>query len=60
MATNSNRDDRAETFRVAIRRFPPFEAAIAKQWADFQATTGCALHLEYESLDLNPLVGCHV
>ena len=47
---------RSETFRVAIRRFPPFETAIAKQWADFQAATGCPLRLEPESLDLNPLV----
>jgi multiple sugar transport system substrate-binding protein len=47
---------RAETFRVAIRRFGPFETAIAKQWADFQAVTGCSLRLDWESLDLNPLV----
>ena len=53
--TDSSRH-RNETFRVAIRRFPPFESAIRKQWADFQATTGCPLCLEYESLDLNPLV----
>lgn len=47
---------RHETFRVAIRRFGPFETAIEKQWAAFQAATGCPLRLEYESLDLNPLV----
>lgn len=49
-------DDRQNTFRVAIRRFAPFEAAIEKQWASFQAATGCPLRLEWESLDLNPLV----
>jgi multiple sugar transport system substrate-binding protein len=54
--TNSPIRDRDKTFRVAIRRFPPFEAAIQRQWADFQAATGCPLRLEYESLDLNPLV----
>jgi multiple sugar transport system substrate-binding protein len=43
-------------FRVAIRRFGPFETAIQKQWADFQQVTGCPLRLDYESLDLNPLV----
>ncbi len=47
---------RQETFRVAIRRFDPFAAAIEKQWAAFQEKTGCPLRLEAESLDLNPLV----
>lgn len=47
---------RQDAFRVAIRRFDPFETAIRKQWADFQRATGCPLTLEYESLDLNPLV----
>ena len=49
----ANRD---MTFRVAIRRFGPFERAIQKQWAEFQAASGCPLRLEWESLDLNPLV----
>jgi multiple sugar transport system substrate-binding protein len=48
--------NREETLRVAIRRFGPFESAIQKQWADFQAVTGCPLQLEWEALDLNPLV----
>ena len=48
--------DRQNTFRVAIRRFAPFASAIEKQWASFQAATGCPLRLEWESLDLNPLV----
>ncbi|MFN8594366.1 MAG: extracellular solute-binding protein [Thermomicrobiales bacterium] len=48
--------NREETFRIAIRRFGPFESAIQKQWADFQRTTGCPLHLAWEALDLNPLV----
>lgn len=47
---------REDVFRVAIRRFGPFETAIQQQWADFQLHTGCPLRLEYESLDLNPLV----
>ena len=46
---------RDDVFRVAIRRFGPFETAIQKQWADFQQATGCPLRLEHESLDLNPL-----
>lgn len=48
--------DRAATFRIAIRRFGPFESAIQHQWADFQAASGCPLRLEWEALDLNPLV----
>jgi multiple sugar transport system substrate-binding protein len=47
---------REDVLRIAIRRFGPFETAIQKQWADFQIHTGCPLRLEYESLDLNPLV----
>ena len=45
-----------DAFRVAIRRFDPFERSIQQQWADFQAVSGCPLRLEWESLDLNPLV----
>src|SRR5258706_15976356 len=45
----------ADVLRIAIRKFGPFESAIQKQYADFQAATGCALRLEFESLDLNPL-----
>lgn len=41
--------------RIAVRRFGPFESAIAKQFADFQRTTGVAATLEIVSLDLNPL-----
>lgn len=48
--------DRASTFRVAIRRFPPFADAIAQQWAAFEAEQHTGLQLEAESLDLNPLV----
>ena len=52
----TDRKERGDTFRVAIRRFDPFETTIQKQWADFQQITGCPLRLESESLDLNPLV----
>jgi multiple sugar transport system substrate-binding protein len=43
------------TFRIAIRKFGPFESAIQKQYASFTAATGASLPLEWESLDLNPL-----
>lgn len=42
-------------FRVAIRKFGPFESAIQKIWRNSQATTGTALTLEAVALDLNPL-----
>lgn len=45
----------ASSFRIAVRKFGPFETAIEKIWQDFQATTGCPLHLETEVLDVNPL-----
>ena len=45
----------SDALRVAIRKFGPFESAIAKQYADFQAATGCPLRLEPVALDLNPL-----
>ena len=49
-------DNRQETFRVAIRRFDPFAQSIPRQWNDFVESTGCRLRLEWEMLDLNPLV----
>src|SRR4051794_14185563 len=45
-----------EKLRIAIRRFEPFERAIAKQFADCQRVSGCPLELDAEALDLNPLV----
>jgi multiple sugar transport system substrate-binding protein len=47
--------DRDSTFRIAIRRFPPFADAIAQQWAAFEAEHHTGLQVEAESLDLNPL-----
>lgn len=44
-----------DRFRVAIRRFPPFERAIVKQWQSFCAASGCDLPIEAVALDLNPL-----
>lgn len=45
-----------DTLRIAVRKFGPFETAITKQYTSFQAATGCSLALDYEALDLNPLV----
>lgn len=56
MSANSGPLPRGQVFRVAIRRFEPFERAIQRQWDAFQAETGCPLTLAYESHDLHPLV----
>ena len=44
-----------ETFRVAVRKFPPFESAIVKQWHSFAAASGSKFAIEAVALDLNPL-----
>lgn len=46
---------REGTFRVAVRKFGPFEKAIEKQWNAYAAASGCQLRLEIASLDLHPL-----
>ena len=44
-----------DCFRVAVRKFGPFESAIQKQYRSYQEATGSTLPLEFEALDLNPL-----
>ena len=41
--------------RIAVRKFGPFESAIARQFADFTRTSGSDARLEIEALELNPL-----
>jgi multiple sugar transport system substrate-binding protein len=43
------------TIRIAVRKFLPFESAIARQFAAFTRATGTDARLEIEALDLNPL-----
>ena len=43
------------TFRIAVRKFDPFESAIAKQWEEFNKVFPTNLTLELESFDLHPL-----
>jgi multiple sugar transport system substrate-binding protein len=43
------------TLRVAVRRFDPFERAIALQFADFAETHGLDARIEVVAMDLNPL-----
>ncbi len=46
---------RDQQFRVAIRKFPPFESAIEKAWELFAKREGLNIELYTESLDLQPL-----
>lgn len=47
--------DRAGTFRIAVRRYPPFELAIRSQWESFDAGARSGLALEVVPLDLHDL-----
>jgi multiple sugar transport system substrate-binding protein len=47
--------NRQQTFRIAVRRFAPFERALAKIWERFVQQTGCLLKLELVPMDLHPL-----
>lgn len=44
-----------ETFRIAIRKFDPFESAIQKQWEAFESKAHTGLQLEAAAFDLHPL-----
>lgn len=46
---------REDTFRIAVRKFDPFESAIRRQWESFQSVSETPLTLEVEPLDLHPL-----
>ncbi len=47
--------NRSKTFRIAVRKYGPFESAIAKQWASFDAEAKTGLTLEAIPMDLHPL-----
>lgn len=46
---------REKTFRIALRRFGPFETSIRQQWDSYCALTGCTFTLEAVPFDLHPL-----
>jgi multiple sugar transport system substrate-binding protein len=46
---------RDRQFRIAVRKFGPFESAIRKQWEIFTKSTAWDLTLEAETFDLHPL-----
>ncbi len=45
----------ANTIRIAVRKFGPFESALQKLWDAFCAQTGCTLHAEMVPMDLELL-----
>ena len=47
--------DRDHLFRIAVRKFPPFESALEKQWEDFERHHQTGLKLDAVALDLLPL-----
>jgi len=47
--------ERARQFRIAVRKYPPFEAAIRAQWEAFEAAAHTGLTLDLVALDLHPL-----
>ena len=44
-----------QPFRLAVRKFAPFEAHLQKLWAAYCAHSGCRLPAEFVALDLHPL-----
>ena len=47
--------NRATQFRIAVRKYAPFEQAIRAQWEAFEATARTGLTLDLVGLDLHPL-----
>jgi len=45
----------ADTIRIAVRKFGPFETALQKLWDDYCETSGCVLKAEMVPMDLNDL-----
>lgn len=44
-----------ETFRIAVRKFDPFESAVQKVWDQYCLSTGCSLKAEMVPMDLHEL-----
>ncbi|MFF5382967.1 extracellular solute-binding protein [Pedobacter suwonensis] len=47
--------NQAETFRIAVRKFGPFESAMQKFWDSYCAFSGCTLQLDMQIMDLHEL-----
>jgi multiple sugar transport system substrate-binding protein len=46
---------RQQSFRIAVRRYAPFERAIEEQWAEFDRTARTGLRLEIGALEVREL-----
>src|SRR6266702_726760 len=46
---------RSQQFRIAVRKYPPFEQAIRAQWEAFEAEATSRLSLDLVALELHPL-----
>ena len=46
---------RAQRFRIAVRKYEPFERAVRAQWESFARETGSALELDLVAFDLHAL-----
>jgi multiple sugar transport system substrate-binding protein len=47
--------NRTQLFRIAVRKYPPFEQAIRAQWQDFESNAHTGVTLDLVALDLQPL-----
>jgi multiple sugar transport system substrate-binding protein len=47
--------DKNEVFRIAVRKFGPFESAMQKIWDQYCLSSGCGLKAELVPLDLHEL-----
>jgi multiple sugar transport system substrate-binding protein len=47
--------ERAGRFRIAVRKYPPFEQAIRAQWDAYEAAARTGLALDLVALDMHPL-----
>jgi multiple sugar transport system substrate-binding protein len=47
--------NRTRLFRIAVRKYPPFEQAIRAQWENFESKAQTGLQLDLVALDLHPL-----
>jgi multiple sugar transport system substrate-binding protein len=53
--TPTSRTERGRKFRIAVRKFGPFESAIQKQWDAFEAGARTGLELDTQALELHAL-----
>lgn len=49
------RTNHQNIFRVAVRKFAPFESTMDKLWAGYCAASGCELKAEFIAMDLHEL-----